>query len=208
VTREGQRATYLTNKDFTDSDRPSDSRSPPRSPIDSRSIIDPWKTRSYYEKETSEYETDDSTAPATPLPEQPNYNSFNPFDNEEDNMAAAPREIKLCSPTPFSGDPDKTLKFLQELELCITMNKMIYHTNAKKVIFTLSFMKGGTAAGWSKSFVNDAMASTPADYGIWNAFKDLIKRAFSPVDAEGKAHTDIKHLKQGSRPVDDYITQF
>jgi Retrotransposon gag protein len=88
------------------------------------------------------------------------------------------------------------------------MNQTIYDTNAKKVIFALSFMKGGTAAGWSKSFVNDAMASTPADYGTWDMFKDLVKRAFSPVDAEGKACTNIKHLKQGSGPVDDYIAQF
>jgi Retrotransposon gag protein len=35
-----------------------------------------------------------------------------------------------------------------------------------------------------------------------------VKKAFSPVDAEGKARTDIKHLKQGSGPVDDYIAQF
>jgi hypothetical protein len=62
-------------------------------------------------------------------------------------MAAAPREIKLCSPTPFSGDPDKTSKFLQELELYVTMNQTIYDTHAKKVIFALSFMKGGTASG-------------------------------------------------------------
>jgi Retrotransposon gag protein len=123
-------------------------------------------------------------------------------------MAAAPREIKLCSPTPCSGDPDKTLKFLQELELYVTMNQSIYDTDAKKVIFALSFMKGGTASGWSKSFVSTAMTSTPANYGTWDAFKDLVKKAFSPVDAEGKAHTDIKHLKQGSGPVDDYIAQF
>jgi Retrotransposon gag protein len=88
------------------------------------------------------------------------------------------------------------------------MNQSIYDTHTKKVIFALSFIKGGTASGWSESFVNTAMTSNPADYGTWDVFKDLVKKAFSPVDAEGKAHTDIKHLKQGSGPVDDYITQF
>jgi hypothetical protein len=78
-------------------------------------------------------------------------------------MAATPREIKLSSPTPFSGNPDKTSKFLQELELYVTMNQSIYDTSAKKVIFALCFMKGGTASGWSKSFVNATMASTPVD---------------------------------------------
>jgi Retrotransposon gag protein len=52
------------------------------------------------------------------------------------------------------------------------------------------------------------MTSTPANYGTWNTFKDLVKKAFSPVDAEGKVRTDIKHFKQGSGPVDDYIAQF
>jgi Retrotransposon gag protein len=153
-------------------------------------------------------ENDNRTAPATPHSEQPDYDSFNSFTDEEDDMAAAPREIKLCSPTPFSGDPDKTSKFLQELELYVTMNQPIYNTNTKKAIFALSFMKGGIAMGWSESFVNTAMTTTPPDYGTWDAFKDLIKKAFSPVDAEGKACTDIKHLKQGSGPVDNYIAQF
>jgi Retrotransposon gag protein len=209
ATRDGQRATYLNDDDFTDRDRPSGSRPPPRnSPTDSRFIIDPWETRSYYKEQSSEQENDDKTAPATPHSEQPDYDSFNSFTDEEDDMAVAPREIKLCSPTPFSGDPDKTSKFLQELELYVTMNQSIYDTDAKKVIFALSFMKGGTASGWSESFVNTAMTSTPANYGTWDTFKDLIKKAFSPVDAEGKARTDIKHLKQGSGPVDDYIAQF
>jgi Retrotransposon gag protein len=120
----------------------------------------------------------------------------------------APREIKLCSPTPFSGDPDKTTKFLQEIELYLTMNVAIYDTDEKKIVFSFSFMKGGTAAGWNQTFVNDALNATPQTFGTWAAFKNKVLAAFSPVDAEGKAHTDIKHLKQGSGPVDDYIAQF
>jgi Retrotransposon gag protein len=162
----------------------------------------------YYEEETSKYETDANTTPASPLPKPSHFLSFLPFDNEEDNMAATPREIKLCSPTPFSGDPEKTLKFLQELELYITMNLAIYDTNDKKIIFAISFMKGGTAVGWSKLFVNTAIAATPVAFGTWTVFKILVKSAFSLVDTEGKACTNIKHLKQGSGPVDDYIAQF
>jgi hypothetical protein len=209
ATAGGQQAVYLTDADFANLDRPSGSRLPPRSPIDSRSIVDPWENRLYYNEETSKYETDDNTAPASPLPEPSHLLSFLPFNDKEDDMAATPREIKLCSPTPFSGDPEKTLKFLQELELYITMNLQIYDTDERKIIFALSFMKGGTAAGWSESFVNDAIASTPTAFGTWTAFKVLVKNAFSPVDTEGKACTNIKHLKQGlAGPVDDSIAQF
>jgi Retrotransposon gag protein len=209
ATRDGQRATYLNDDDFTDRDRPSGSRPPPRnSPTDSRFIVDPWETRSYYKEQSSEHKNDDKTAPATPHSEQPDYDSFNSFTDEEDDMAATPREIKLCSPTPFSGDPDKMTKFLQEIELYLMMNVAIYDTDEKKIVFSLSFMKGGTAAGWNETFVNNTLNTNPQTFGTWAAFKNMVLATFSPVDAEGKARTDIKHLKQGSGPVDDYIAQF
>jgi hypothetical protein len=48
-------------------------------------------------------------------------------------------------------------------------------------------MKGGTAAGWNQTFVNNALNATPQTFGMWAAFKNKVLAAFSPIDVEGKA---------------------
>ena len=86
---------------------------------------------------------------------------------------AIAKEIKIASPMPLTGDPNKTKKFLQDVELYIHINSALYDTNEKKVIFTLSFMKGGTASGWSKSYINAALISS--NFRTWEDFKKKVE---------------------------------
>jgi hypothetical protein len=68
------------------------------------------------------------------------------------------REVKIQTPNDFLGKPELTKKFLQDCKLYLEVNDQIYDTHKKRIVFTLSFMTGGTAAGWKESFVNDAHA--------------------------------------------------
>ena len=79
---------------------------------------------------------------------------------------------------PFTGDPEKTRKFLQDVELCIRINSTLYDTD-EKIIFALSFMKGGTAVGWSKSYINAALAAS--NFGTWDNFKKEVEKASPPL---------------------------
>ena len=120
---------------------------------------------------------------------------------------AVAKEIKIASPSPFTGDPEKTRKFLQDVELYIRINSALYDTDEKKIIFALSFMKGGTAVGWSESYINAAL--TASNFGTWEDFKKEIEKAFSPIDSEGTACLKLKYLKQGEKqPVNEHISQF
>ena len=108
---------------------------------------------------------------------------------------AVAKEIKIASPTPFTGDPKKTKKFLQDVELYIHINSALYDTDKKKIIFALSFIKGGTTVGWSESYINAAL--TTSNFGTWDDFKKEIEKAFSPINSEGTACLKLKYLKQG-----------
>jgi hypothetical protein len=118
-------------------------------------------------------------------------------------MAAQnPKEIKLRAPTDFHGERTKTGKFLSQVSLYLRANPDVYDTDDKKIIFALSFMNGGTAAGWAEA---KGVQATP--WGTWEDFKTEIRNAFSPVDDAGDARHGLKTLKQ-TGDVEDYISQF
>ena len=66
--------------------------------------------------------------------------------------AAQNKEIKMNTPTPFTGKREKLEEFLIELEMYLAMNADIYNTDQRRIIFALSFMKEGTAGSWKQSY--------------------------------------------------------
>ncbi|KAF8227605.1 hypothetical protein L208DRAFT_1060231, partial [Tricholoma matsutake] len=103
------------------------------------------------------------------------------------------QDIRIRSPTDFSGEWTKTAKFLQEIDLYLRINDQVYDMNNKKIIFTLSFMNGGTAAAWVQAFVNQHQSEGLGEYAD---FRQKVLEAFSLIDDTGMAKTEIKNLKQ------------
>jgi len=62
------------------------------------------------------------------------------------------KEIKMNTPTLFSGEQKKLNNFLLEVEMYQMMNSKVYDTDQKKIIFALSFMKEGVAKMWKQSW--------------------------------------------------------
>jgi len=58
---------------------------------------------------------------------------------------ATQKEVKMNTLTPFTGDRKKLEEFLIETDMYFTMNEDTYNNNNRQIIFTLSFMKDGTA---------------------------------------------------------------
>jgi Retrotransposon gag protein len=125
------------------------------------------------------------------------------------NMAATNiREVKIRTPSDFLGDPEQAQKYLQDCELYLEVNDQIYDTDKKRIIFALSFLTGGPAASWKRSFINEVCKRNPVSYGTWAEFSKRILETFEPIDDKGTARTQMKNLKQGSSGVQDYISQF
>ena len=110
----------------------------------------------------------DLTEPTFPLPPPSSLPTPPPQQPPSVSMPSF-KEIKMSTPTPFMGDRMKFNNFLMKVEMYLKINKEIYNTDMKKIIFTLSYMKEGTAGLWKQSYWSNAIAMNNME--SWNLFK-------------------------------------
>src|SRR6202522_323065 len=118
------------------------------------------------------------------------------------------KELRINPPTHFTGNRDDFDNFIQDCTLYLTLNRAVYETDEKKIIFMLSYMTEGTARAWKEAFVRDIINSPINDFGSLKQFTDNLKKAFEASDSEGDARAKLRQLKQGKDSVDDYVAQF
>jgi len=116
------------------------------------------------------------------------------------------KEIKLNPPTPFSGDRRKLDDFLIETEMYLAINRDIYDSDRKKIIFTLSYMREGTAGPWKQMYwtTNEAVLGTTS----WATFKAALETAFKVTDKIGDAISKMATERQGSKTADEHVEDF
>src|SRR6202522_1043736 len=118
------------------------------------------------------------------------------------------KEFRINPPTHFTGNRDDLDNFIQDCTLYLTLNRAVYETDEKKIIFMLSYMTEGTARAWKEAFVRDIINSPINDFGSLKQFTDNLKRAFEASDSEGDARARLRQLNQGKDSVDDYVAKF
>jgi len=120
--------------------------------------------------------------------------------------AAAQKEIKMNTPTPFTGKREKLEEFLIKLEMYLAMNTDIYNTDQQRIIFTLSFMKEGTAGSWKQSYWRQTQEQTqPWD---WMVFKNALITSFATPDKPGDVITKMETDTMTGRTADEFIERF
>jgi hypothetical protein len=121
-------------------------------------------------------------------------------------MTTTAKEVKLRAPTDFHGAQELTTKFLQEVKMYMHANAEIYNTEEKKVLFVLSFMNGGVAGSWQQG--KTAAYLKARNFGTFDEFKQAVQTAFTLIDDEGVAKTELRTLRQGDKRIEEYIAQF
>jgi len=112
------------------------------------------------------------------------------------------KEIKMNTLTPFSGEQKKLDNFLLKVEMYQMMNDRVYNTDRKKIIFALSFMKDGVAKMWKQHTAENAT------FGIWEEFKDTLKRSYTPANKEGNMITKMQIASMTEKTTDEFIEEF
>ena len=118
------------------------------------------------------------------------------------------KELRINPPTHSTGNRDDLDNFIQDCTLYLTLNRPVYETDEKKIIFMLSYMTEGTARAWKEAFVRDIINSPTNDFGSLKQFTVNLKKAFEASDSEGDARAKLRQLIQGKDSVDDYVAQF
>jgi hypothetical protein len=179
----------LADEHFLDEGCPSLSRPLPRTtpkPLDRERSI----------KQYQDHESPDISEPEnaqfllSPIPTEETLNPF-PFNDPKD-MTTTAKEVKLRAPTNFHGARELTTKFLQEVKMYMCANAEIYNTEEKKVLLALSFMNGGVAGSWKQG--KTAAYLKVGDFGTFDEFKQAVRTAFTPINDEGVAKTELRTL--------------
>jgi hypothetical protein len=125
-------------------------------------------------------------------------------------------DIKIPTPEEFDGSPDKLKPFLIQCKMMFTMRKGKFPTSKSRILYALSFFTKGKALAWRERVMEDeaTFVRDVADKGLaetvdpWEAFKMMLEETFSTATAKTIAQQKLYSIRQGSRTVEEYITEF
>ncbi|KIO03936.1 hypothetical protein M404DRAFT_26555 [Pisolithus tinctorius Marx 270] len=122
-------------------------------------------------------------------------------------MAVKPTELKIGAPSDFDGDQKNTMSWLYSVQTYLLVNKEIYDSDTKKVVYALLYMKKGVAHSWAATFQKTSLEKTPPSFGTFANFTKTFKESFTSADTTGTAIAKLHTLKQKDS-VEQYITDF
>ena len=116
-------------------------------------------------------------------------------------------------PQLFYGDRTKADNFIDEVKAYLHLNVDIagYDSPFKKVAFTLTLIKGESAAQWVKDMGNWLNALViPRDNipGLWDQFLTEFREQFQDTQAAQRARNELRDCKMKGSDYDDYIMRF
>jgi len=117
---------------------------------------------------------------------------------------------KLSCPLDFNGEHHNGHAFLNSYSLYIRLAPEQFHDEQERILWALTFFKGGRAAKWSENVFRQE-----ADTGIfpiqtWGDFEQQFRLHFFPANVEADAINALEGTSyyQGNWIVDDYLDSF
>ncbi len=120
------------------------------------------------------------------------------------------KEIRISGPKEFSGKRSEYDAFVNAIDLYLEINSDTYDDDKKKIIFLLSYLKGGEAEIWKQQWLNGKRNTAGAIPWSTLKYEDIVgdfRQAFEPVEQASNAFFNLQTVRQGSRPVEEYITE-
>jgi len=126
-------------------------------------------------------------------------------------MSSDSEEIKLSPPEYFDGTKSKLITFERQLALYFAGKPKLYgddimESNLNRILFALSYMRGGRAEEWANEFIDRAVTS--GNWGTWEEFHAQLQGSFRDANACLLGQHCLESMKQGSHPAEDYFIAF
>jgi len=118
------------------------------------------------------------------------------------------KERNISWPKPFKGDRTQINRFLQACILYLQVNKGVYDDDESKVAFVLSLMTDGEAGEWAEQYVTTYFDDSGVKLPSFHSFVTKIKKDFKQEDQIWDAVTRLRNLNQGSRTVEELVSEF
>ena len=119
-----------------------------------------------------------------------------------------PQELKLGQPSTFNGNPKKARAWINNTQLYLLVNKDVYDHDDKKIAFTLSFMKKGSARLWALTETKTAFNNL-LGFGTWADFLKKFNESFILKNTKEQAIAWLSTTKVNDKiDILDYILKF
>ena len=125
-----------------------------------------------------------------------------------------PKPPKIAAPTPFSGLQGDLDHFKVECWVYLVMRHTEFPNNCSKILFVLSYMKGGTTGPWAAQKINallDLMNPKHASYSnlMFDEFvANEMDAVFANPNCEASARRMLATTCQGDNSIEELICKF
>ncbi|CAH2292937.1 Hypothetical predicted protein [Pelobates cultripes] len=119
-----------------------------------------------------------------------------------EDMAMAP-EQRITMPENFPGDRLKYRSFIMSCELMLDLQPCTYHSDSIKVCTLISLLSGP-----SHEWAHELLRDNDPVVQHWDSFVTLMSSMYDDPNRRDTSQTAIRALRQGRRPVEEYIADF
>src|SRR6202453_2513679 len=122
------------------------------------------------------------------------------------------QKSKANVPNIYTGDRDKAELFIRQLWLYFEARGPEFPSVKRKVVFALSYMRGGTAGPWADNLIDKIHDDDDMDrqfhFRTFSEFTAAFMERFGERDENAAACHKMMHLKQGSMTINELIVKF
>src|ERR1700677_3067999 len=122
------------------------------------------------------------------------------------------QKSKANVPDAYTGDRDKAKPFIRQLWLYFEARGPEFPSVRRKVVFALSYMRGGTAGPWADNLIDKIHDDDDMDrqfrFLTFSLFVAAFMERFGERDENAATRHKMTHLKQGSMTIDKLIAKF
>uniref|UniRef100_A0A8C5PCM9 CCHC-type domain-containing protein n=1 Tax=Leptobrachium leishanense TaxID=445787 RepID=A0A8C5PCM9_9ANUR len=112
-------------------------------------------------------------------------------------------ETKAKAPERFSGNRTRYRTFITACELMFSLCPRTYGSDSVKVRSAIS-LRSGAPQDWAFQLLREGSPLLSS----WNSFVQAMNPIYDDPLRSSTALSTIRHLRQGRRPVEDYISEF
>jgi Retrotransposon gag protein len=110
------------------------------------------------------------------------------------------------APEVYDGTPARFRLFKQQVRLYLAVQPDRFPTDISKILFTLSYIRGGAAEEWAGSMAEDYLDGRATT--TWAAFWTTLEGRFIDKNAEERARAKLEQFTQGTKTANEYFLEF
>jgi hypothetical protein len=114
-----------------------------------------------------------------------------------------PARVKLSAPPTYNGSPSINVStWLFQIEQYLEASGV--HDEQQRIVVAVSYFRELASQWWVNRV--SVLQNAPTQY--WDEFKEAVQQRFQPISASRTARAELRSLRQNSKSVSEYQSEF